>query len=129
MKPPVGSPSLERDNQKGRSMLFARGRALRALVVAIVLAVSVPPALAAGDKSAFLRGGTCDAGNDFYQVHVQDLPRLNGVGLYTITTGPAHPAGSGLNVLYGNSEPGTTFNTIRSYTSGTDYVQASIGGV
>jgi hypothetical protein len=65
---------------------------------------------------------TVSAGNSFYQVHVQDTPGL-GVGLYTATTGPAHPAGSGLNVLFGDGEPGTSFNTIRSYSSNTDYIQ------
>ncbi len=35
---------------------------------------------------------TVTAGNSFYLVHVQDTPGL-GVGQYTITTGPSHPAG------------------------------------
>ena len=47
------------------------------------------------------------------------------MGLYTITTGPSHPAGPGLNVLYGNGSPGTSFNTIRSFTTGTDYFQGT----
>lgn len=60
------------------------------------------------------------AGNDYYQVHVADS---GNVGQYTATTGPAHPAGSGLNVIYGDGIPGTSFTTIRSYTSSTDYTQ------
>ncbi len=63
---------------------------------------------------------TVSAGNDFYRVHVQDS---GNVGLYTVTTGPLHPAGAGLDVLFENGPPATTFNTIRSHTSGTDYVQ------
>ncbi len=66
--------------------------------------------------------GTVTAGNSIYRVHVQDISGA-GVGLYTATTGPGHPAGEGLNVLFGGGFPGTTFNTIRSYTSNTDYVQ------
>src|SRR5215510_11493000 len=49
------------------------------------------------------------AGNTIYQVHVED--QSPGVGLYTVTTGSAHPAGQGLNVLFGGGNPSTTFNT------------------
>jgi hypothetical protein len=69
-----------------------------------------------------LAQGVLSAGNGFYQVFVQATPGL-GVGLYTMTTGPSHPAGNGLNVLFGNGQPGTSFNTIRSYSSSTDYIQ------
>jgi uncharacterized repeat protein (TIGR01451 family) len=70
-------------------------------------------------------GGTKSGGNAIYTVWVQYVTGL-GVGQYTATTGASHPAGSGLNVLYGccpAGNPGTTYNTIRSYTSGTDYIQ------
>lgn len=75
-------------------------------------------------KQDYISIGTVTAGNSIYRVFVQDNPTL-GIGLYTATTGPDHPAGSGLNVLFGfgGGSPGTTYNTIRSYTSGTDYVQ------
>src|SRR5258708_39303585 len=63
------------------------------------------------------------AGNAFYQVFVQDTSG-SGVGLYTATTGPSHPAGSGLNVLFGNGGAATRFNTIPSYSNGADYVQS-----
>src|ERR1700722_3910168 len=66
---------------------------------------------------------TVSAGNAFYQVFVQDTPGQD-VGLYTATTGPSHPAGNGLNGLFGNGAPATTFNTIRSYSTGTDYIQS-----
>lgn len=85
----------------------------------ILAVAAAQPSLVEGKS---ITGGTLTAGNAFYKVHVEDVPGF-GVGLYTITTGPAHPAGSGLNVLFGGGSPGTTFNTIRSYTSGTDYVQ------
>lgn len=65
------------------------------------------------------------AGNAFYQVHVEDAQGGVGVGMYTATTGPAHPAGAGLNVLFGGGTPGTTFNTLRSFSTDTDYVQIS----
>ncbi len=80
---------------------------------------------------------TVGAGNQFYRVLVVNVPtRPNqettpGVGTYVIVTGPEHPAGSGLSVLYHNPEKftGTSYTTIRSYTSGTDYVQGSgLGG-
>lgn len=64
------------------------------------------------------------AGNGFYNVHVQET---GSVGLYTITTGPLHPAGAGLNVLFGSGIPGTSFNTIRSFTTLNDYSQRQFG--
>ncbi len=66
------------------------------------------------------------AGNDIYRVHINagdpatTVPPA-GTGLYTATTGPLHPAGEGNNVLYGTGGPGTSFDTIRSWTSQTDY--------
>ena len=64
-----------------------------------------------------------EAGNEIYRVFVIDTGSF--AGLYTAMTGPGHPEGAGLNVLYGDGSPGTTYNTIRSYTSETDYVQES----
>ncbi|MEO8878793.1 MAG: PKD domain-containing protein [Gemmatimonadaceae bacterium] len=70
------------------------------------------------------------AGNDFYQVFVTDLAQA-GIGQYTIMTGANHPVtistGSPKNVLFGGGNPGTSFNTIHSYTTGTDYVELGLG--
>jgi hypothetical protein len=57
------------------------------------------------------------AGNGIYNVFVD-----NETGQYTVTTGPSHPLGEGLNVLFGDGEPGTSFDSIKSYTSGETYV-------
>ena len=65
-------------------------------------------------------GTVGSAGNDYYMVHVDES---DAVGTYTITTGPLHSAGPGVNVLYGDGFPGSSTNTIRSYTTGTDYRQ------
>jgi hypothetical protein len=73
-------------------------------------------------RGTALAQGVLSAGNGFYQVFVQSTPGL-GVGLYTMETGPSHPAGNGLDVLFGQGVPGTSFNTIRSYSSNTDYIQ------
>ncbi len=75
-------------------------------------------------KESYVNSGTVSAGNSIYTVHVQDNPLL-GIGLYTATTGPSHPIGPGRNILFGNGNPGTSYNTIRSYTSGTDYIQSN----
>jgi len=64
--------------------------------------------------------GTMEAGNTIYRVFVQDIPG-QAVGTYTATTGPNHPLGAGRNLLFGSGNPGTTFNTFRSYTTMTDY--------
>jgi hypothetical protein len=66
--------------------------------------------------------GTIEAGNNIYRVFVEDIPS-EGVGYYSAVTGPDHPAGGWRSVLFGGSfgSPGTSFNTIRSYTTMTDY--------
>lgn len=73
--------------------------------------------------------GVSQGGNDFYQVFVTNTP-AGGIGEYTVMTGPNHPVtlstGSPKNVLFGDGTPGTGYNTIHSYTTGTDYVQNSL---
>jgi hypothetical protein len=71
--------------------------------------------------SAPARAETLTAGNGIYNVDVSSED-----GEYTVTTGASHPLGEGLNVLFGGGSPGTSFDSIRSYTSGTDYTLPSI---
>ncbi len=48
-------------------------------------------------------------GNGIFRVHMEDSPGQGaGVGTFTITTGPDHPAGEGKNVLFGDGFPGTS---------------------
>jgi hypothetical protein len=65
------------------------------------------------------------AGNSFYQVFV-NADAAAGIGQYTVMTGSSHPVtistGSPKNVLFGDGLPGTSYNTIFSYTTGTAYV-------
>jgi hypothetical protein len=65
------------------------------------------------------------AGTGFYQVFV-DADQAPGIGEYTIMTGPNHPVtistGSQQNVLFGDGQPGTSYNSFISYTTGTTYV-------
>jgi hypothetical protein len=73
-----------------------------------------------------IQSGTVTKTNGFYSIFVEDAGY--NIGSYTVSTGANHPvtvwAGSPQNVLYGGeySSPGTSFNTIRSYTTQTDYV-------
>lgn len=65
------------------------------------------------------------ATNGFYTVFVaQDAGA--GTGLYTVMTGPSHPVtistGSPKNVLFGDGNPGTSYNTVYSYTTNTNYI-------
>ncbi len=66
-------------------------------------------------------------GNDFYTVQVEADPNSFGIGLYTVATGPSHPVTGMLgqrDILFGGTlRPGQSFTTIRSWTSGTDYLQ------
>ncbi len=48
----------------------------------------------------------------------------NGVGTFTLMTGDSHPFPEE-NILFGSGYPGTTYLTVRSYTSNTDYVSTS----
>jgi hypothetical protein len=68
------------------------------------------------------------AGNAVYQVAVEDGAGGDGVGGYTILTGPEHPAGDGQPVLFGGTsgqDAGSSLITVRSYTTGTDYTQST----
>lgn len=105
------------------------------LILSPVLLVTTPGALSqtvqAQDNKALLTrpavaGAPREAitsGNAIYEVLVQDVPGF-GLGLYTARTGPAHPV-RGRNLLFGgeSSRTGTSYTTIRSYTTNTDYVQ------
>ncbi|HEX8754066.1 MAG TPA: hypothetical protein VF731_11690 [Solirubrobacterales bacterium] len=92
------------------------------LLPALLLAVLAVAALGA----ARARAEVAIAGNGFYNVDVN-----NETGQYTVTTGPSHPLGEGLNVLFGGGTPGTSFDTLRSYTgggTGNDYKLPSVPG-
>mgnify|MGYP005841032217 CR=1 FL=1 len=69
-----------------------------------------------------------EAGNPFYRILVTEQSDGNGVGTYAVITGPDHPVGPNLNVLYRFPDGllGTSYTTVRSYTSGTNYVQRNI---
>ena len=84
-----------------------------------LLAVTVLVAAAAAATAS-------TGGNDFYRVTIENTPGGVGIGVYTVTTGSAHPVTGALgpqNVLFGGGIPGTSYTTIRSFTSGTDYTQ------
>jgi hypothetical protein len=92
------------------------------------------------NKEDYFSKGTVTAGNKFYRVAIENILG-EGVGLYTVRTGPRHPItqrlGRPQDLLGGGArgqidptdpntpigQPGTSYTTIRSYTSGTDYVQ------
>ncbi len=87
------------------------------------VAMSQPP----NAKEELLTDGTVSAGNGIYSVFLEDLGFGN-CGTWTATTAGLHPAGTGLNVLFGGGFPSTSNSTLRSYTSGTFYVTGTSGG-
>lgn len=92
------------------------------LTAILVLALLSLAALGAARAQA----ETVVAGNGFYNVDLDSE-----TGRYTVTTGPSHPLGEGLNVLFGGGSPGTSFDTLRSYTgagAGEDYVLPEVPG-
>lgn len=63
--------------------------------------------------------------NGIYKVAVENDAAVGG-GLYTIATDSGHPAGPNQNIFYRALVPPlgtTTYNTIRSYSTSTDYIQ------
>ncbi len=65
-------------------------------------------------------------GNDIYRVLIEDEPGGDGTGTFSIETGPGHPAGGGANILFPGDNAGNlngSYVTVRSYTTGSDYVQ------
>jgi hypothetical protein len=84
------------------------------------------------NKTAYVNQASNVAGNDFYEVVIEGtLGR--GVGLSAVRTGERHPltiirpdtvVKQDLIVGGGKSVPGTSYITIRSYGSNTDYVQS-----
>jgi hypothetical protein len=82
---------------------------------------------------AFVRSTSAEstASNDIYNIFVEDAAGADGIGVYTAGTGPSHPVtadlGGSQNVLYAGSvgNAWSSYTTIRSYTSSTDYVQTT----
>ncbi len=74
-----------------------------------------------------VNGDSAGAGNGVYRVYVEDRSGRDGLGAFTVATGPDHPAGEGREVLFGEDGPATSYITLRSYTTGTDYVQTMSG--
>jgi hypothetical protein len=81
--------------------------------------------------------GVSSAGNGFYKVFVVDSLNVFS-GEYSVTTGAQHPAAidgnctffsadGNCSLLNGGEFPGTSFNTIRSYTTHTEYIQDTNG--
>jgi hypothetical protein len=109
----------------------SRRRLTRFLVLSLTLVAlpaSVPAVAVAVDQPKVSGGGTICQGNTIYTVCVDDIGQI---GRYTARTGPAHPVPN-RNVLFGGegSAPGTSFNSYRSFTSGTTYTQGlAVGGV
>ena len=86
----------------------------RWVVGATLLAIGILPAAAA------------TAGNDHYQVYVNESYGGVGIGTYTATTGILHPVTQAYgpqNVLFGGGTPSSSWTVVHSYTSGASYSQ------
>jgi hypothetical protein len=89
----------------------------------LLLAVSATCLGLAAFGAAIASAEVLTAGNGIYSFDVNSEN-----GQYTATTGPSHPLGAGLNILFGGGSPGTSFDTVRSYTSHEDYELPSVTG-
>jgi hypothetical protein len=68
--------------------------------------------------------------NSIYKLTVEDQIPGSGIGTFTVGTATNHP-NPNQNVLYGGAgeSPGTSYLTIRSFTSQTDYISTADGGL
>jgi hypothetical protein len=98
-----------------------------AALVLGALSAAAPAAAQEKGSGPSDRGGceVLEAGNDFYRVFVNDEDCADESGLYTALTGPEHPVGPRRDLLYSENPadpfPYSSFDTVRSYTTGTDY--------
>jgi hypothetical protein len=119
--------SLLRSKQFRRLVVFRQRYWLPALVA--VLAIQLPANAQHLNKAYYFSHGTVIAGNNMYEVVIEDTLG-EGIGLYTVRTGPSHQVtkrfGKPQDLLGGGSLglPGTSYTTIRSYNTKTDYVQS-----
>jgi hypothetical protein len=117
-----------RQESKGRreSMRNMR-RGVSLSIAVLVVGVCLIGTADGFDKSAQLSVAKAirTGGNGIYTVSVEDSAGSSACGKWTAVTGSLHPAGPDLNVLYGDGSPGTSFTTLRSYTSGVDYATDS----
>src|SRR3569833_3719263 len=88
------------------------------IVAACAMVALAPTAAHSDSKPSGDQGILLTAGNDFLQIHIQSTPG-SGVGEFTVTNA------SGANVLFGNGRPGSSYTTVHSYTTNTDYVQGT----
>ncbi|MCI0696038.1 hypothetical protein L0337_29065 [candidate division KSB1 bacterium] len=102
------------------------------LLLAIAVVLHRPAYAQKLNKADYFSHGTLVASNRVYEAAIEDFIQ-EGVGLYTVRTGLDHPItkrfGKNQDLLGGGASgaqglPGTSYTTIRSYTSKTDYVQS-----
>ena len=95
-----------------------------------LLALSILARTQTLNKADYLHRSTVEGGNDFYEIVVEDVAGA-GVGLYSVRTGARHPitasfSGQRQDLLVGARKgfTGSSYLTVRSYSSQTDYVQS-----
>jgi hypothetical protein len=86
-------------------------------------------ALLALSFAAAAHADTPPAGSSVFEVVIEDQAGNDGIGVFGARTGPGHPSGAGDEVLSlrGSGDAFASFLTVRSFTTGTDYVQTAAG--
>ena len=94
-----------------------------------------PPPLASGFATLFLlsaasalQAANLKGGNGIYHVLVSDGQTSNKCGTWTAVTGPLHPAGADLELLFSvNGTPsGSSYTTLHSHQTGRNLTTASV---
>ena len=94
---------------------------LLTLIFSIIAATPVDAQKGIGNES-----GTATISNGIYDVSVEDVTGGNGLGTYTVSTGTGHRQPNE-DVFFGGvvQEPWSTYLTVRSYHTSTEYVSTS----
>ena len=97
-----------------------------ATIPLLCFALAITALLSSGSAA---RADTAAAGNALYKVYMEDELAADGIGTFTAATGPSHPVGEDENVLYNgdSADAWSSYITVRSYTTSTDYVQTTDG--
>jgi hypothetical protein len=103
---------------------------IAAILVISVFATFPMSASAASKTGPTGSGGTVTVSNNIYDLSVEDTLGSAGVGTYTVSTGAGFPQPN-QDILYDGVAhfPWSSYLTVRSYTTNTDYVTSTDGSI
>ncbi len=103
--------------------MYSKKAIFSAALLAIFVLAAYPMTVSAASKPGPTGGNTVIVSNGIYDVSVEDATEGTGIGTYTVSTGAAFPQPN-QDVLFDGAthNPWSSYLTVRSYTTSTDYV-------